>query len=197
FNFSTVYQPIEPLIFTMQDYKNYLFIRFKSNNNYNISQIRKKWAKITGDEPFEFFFLDDRYKEIYKSEIQFGRLVLALTILAIFIASLGILGLTTLSTELRTKEIGIRKVLGAKSGSILKLIIFQYSKWVLIANILAWPVAYYLLKEWLQQFVYRTDITLSIFIISGLIAYIIAITTIAYRALRVSNINPVNTLRYE
>ncbi|MGM0407288.1 MAG: ABC transporter permease, partial [Bacteroidota bacterium] len=94
FNFSTVYQPIEPLIFTMQDYKNYLFIRFKSNNNYNISQIRKKWAKITGDEPFEFFFLDDRYKEIYKSEIQFGRLVLALTILAIFIASLGILGLT-------------------------------------------------------------------------------------------------------
>ncbi len=196
FNFSTVYQPIEPLIFTQQNYSNHLFIRFETNNN-NISQLEKIWANVTGNEPFEYFFLDEQYKEIYQSEIQFGKVVLALTILAILIASLGILGLTTLSTELRTKEIGIRKVMGAKTISILKLILYQYSKWVIIANVLAWPVAYYLLKEWLQQFAYRTDITWSTFIISGLIAYIIAIITISYRALKVSNINPVNTLRYE
>lgn len=117
--------------------------------------------------------------------------------MAILIASLGILGLTTLSTELRTKEIGIRKVMGAKTGSILKLIIFQYAKWVLIANVLAWPVAYYLLSKWLQQFTYRTDITIFTFIISGLVAFIIAVVTISYRSVKVSNINPVNTLRYE
>ncbi|MFP4024625.1 MAG: ABC transporter permease [Thiohalospira sp.] len=196
FNFSTVYQPIEPLIFTQQDYSNHLFLRFKTSNN-DISQIKKIWNTVTDNEPFEYFFLDDQYKKIYQSEIQFGKVVLALTILAILIASLGILGLTTLSTELRTKEIGIRKVLGAKTGSILKLILYQYSKWVLIANILAWPLAYYLLKEWLQQFAYRTDINWVTFIISGLIAYFIAIATISYRALKVSNINPVNTLRYE
>ncbi|MEE4196252.1 MAG: ABC transporter permease [Bacteroidales bacterium] len=196
FNFSTVYQPIEPLIFTQQDYADHLFLRFASDAP-NIMQIQNVWDRITGNEPFEYFFLDDQYQIIYRSEIQFGNLVLTLTILAILIASLGILGLTTLSTELRTKEIGIRKVLGAKSGSILKLIIVEYSKWVLLANILAWPVAYYLLRQWLQQFVYRTDITLSSFIISGLIAYLIAIATISYRALKVSNLNPVHTLRYE
>jgi len=160
-------------------------------------QIKKIWKDVTGNEPFEYFFLDDQYQKIYKSEIQFGNLVLALTLLAILIASLGILGLTTLSTELRTKEIGIRKVMGAKTGSILKLILYQYSKWVLIANVIAWPVAYYLLKEWLQQFAYRTDITITTFIISGLVAYVIAVVTISYRALKVSNINPVSTLRYE
>jgi len=197
FNFSNVYQPIEPLIFTQQNYSDNILIRFRNSDYTNISKIKEIWESSTGNEPFDYLFLDDQYKEIYKSEIQFGRLVLALTILAILIASLGILGLTTLSTELRTKEIGIRKVMGAKTTTILRLLVFQYSKWVLIANILAWPVAYYLLKNWLQQFVYRTDITLFTFIISGLIAYIIAITTISYRALRVSNINPVNTLRYE
>jgi len=196
FNFSTVYQSIEPLIFTQQNYSNHLFIKFETNN-YNISQLKKIWNNVTGNEPFEYFFLDDQYQEIYKSEIQFGNLVLALTVLAIVIASMGILGLTTLSTELRTKEIGIRKVMGAKTISILKLILYQYSKWVLIANVLAWPVAYYLLKGWLQQFVYRTDISLLIFIISGLAAFVIAVLTISYRALKVSNINPVKTLRYE
>ncbi|MDY6801544.1 MAG: FtsX-like permease family protein [Bacteroidota bacterium] len=196
FNFSTVYQSIEPLIFTQQNYSDHLFIKFESNN-YNISQLKKIWNNVTGNEPFEYFFLDDQYREIYKSEIQFGSLVLALTILAILIASLGILGLTTLSTELRTKEIGIRKVLGAKTTTILKLLVFQYSKWILIANILAWPVAYYLLKGWLQQFAYRTDISIITFIISGLAAFLIAVLTISYRALKVSNINPVSTLRYE
>ena len=196
FNVSTVYQAIEPLIFTQQNYSNHLFVRFETNNN-NISQMKDIWEKVTDNEPFEYFFLDDQYKRIYKSEIQFRNLVLALTVLAILIASLGILGLTTLSTELRTKEIGIRKVMGAKTGSILKLIIFQYAKWVLIANVLAWPVAYYLLSKWLQQFTYRTDITIFTFIISGLVAFIIAVVTISYRSVKVSNINPVNTLRYE
>ena len=114
-----------------------------------------------------------------------------------FVACLGIFGLAAYSTEQRTKEIGIRKVLGATISGITKLLTKEFSKWVLVSNIIAWPVAYFAMRKWLQGFAYRTSFSLYIFVLSAVIALAIALLTVSYQALRAAKADPINSLRYE
>ena len=119
------------------------------------------------------------------------------SILAIIIACLGLFGLISFATEQRTKEIGIRKVLGASVQGIVGLLITKFIKWVLMADIIAWPLAYFFMNNWLKNFAYRTDMSIWIFIISGLTALAIALLTISYQTIKAATSNPVDSLRYE
>lgn len=126
-----------------------------------------------------------------------GRLFSIFTILGIIIAGLGLFGLASFMAEQRTKEIGIRKVLGASVSGLILLISKDFTKWVLMANLIAWPVAYFFMNNWLQNFAYRTNLALWIFALSGVIALTIALLTVSYQAIKVALANPVEALRYE
>ena len=141
--------------------------------------------------------LDEAYDNLYKSEIRLNIFFLLFTLIAIIISSLGLFGLASFTAERRTKEIGIRKVLGASVPSIVIFISKGFTKWVLLANIIAWPVAYYFMNKWLQNFAYRIDLSVWIFILSGLAAFGIALLTVSYQSIKAATSNPVDSLRYE
>ena len=136
-------------------------------------------------------------QQLYKSDKKTSKISAVFSILAIFIACLGLLGLISFITEQRTKEIGIRKVLGASAYEIIFLLLREFVKWVLIANVIAWPVAYYIMNNWLKDFAYRINISIWIFILSGAMALIIALLTISMHAIKAATANPVKSLRYE
>jgi len=117
--------------------------------------------------------------------------------LAIFIACLGLFGLAAFTAEQKTKEIGVRKVLGASVPSIVSILLKQFTRWVIFANIIAWPIGYYIMKSWLQTFAYRIDLNISYFILAGLITLLIAVTTVSYLAINAANKNPIRALKYE
>jgi len=141
--------------------------------------------------------LDQNLEQQYTSEYHLGKIFLIFSIFAIFIASLGLLGLTAFITEQRTKEIGIRKVLGASTSEVVLLLSKEFTKWVLTANIIAWPAAYYIMNNWLQNFAYKTNISIWIFFFSGIIALMIALLTISLHTINAANTNPVESLHYE
>ena len=145
----------------------------------------------------EFSFLDDDYNSLYANEEQTRKLFTIFTLLAVFIACLGLFGLVSFSAQRRTREIGIRRVLGASSPRLTFLLVREFLKWVLIANLLAWPVALYLMNRWLQNFAYRTDISMMSFVVAALLAFLIALLTVIYQAIRASSVIPVRALRYE
>ncbi len=149
------------------------------------------------DRPFEYFFLDDRFDMMYKSEERTGKIFSSFAVLAIFVSCLGLFALASFMAEQRTKEIGIRKILGASAASLSFLISKEFLKWVLYANVLAWPVAFFVMKKWLANFAYRTTIGIEIFLLSGFLALGIAFLTVSYQALKTAFVNPVDTLRYE
>jgi putative ABC transport system permease protein len=167
------------------------------NIQETIKEIEKVWKKFSGGWPLEYKFMDDEYDKMYKSEIQLGTLFRFLSILAISISCLGLFGLSLFKTEQRTKEIGIRKVLGASVPSIVKLLSKDFTKCVLVANILSWPIAYYVMIKWLQNFAYRASLNIWIFILSGLAALIIALLTVSYQTIKAATANPIDSLRYE
>ena len=141
--------------------------------------------------------MDDEYNSLYTTETQTGNLFTVFTLISIFIIVLGLLGLIAFITNQKTKEIGIRKVLGASTGSILLLISKRFIAWVVIANILAWPVAYYFMNKWLEGFAYRTEMNWWSFVLSGVIAVAIALATVSFQAIKAAIANPVESLRYE
>jgi putative ABC transport system permease protein len=159
--------------------------------------IRKTWDKFAPGKPFEYSFLDDDYNSLYANEEQTRKLFTSFTFLAVFIACLGLFGLASFSAQRRTREIGIRKVLGASSPHLILLLVREFLKWVLIANLLAWPVAFYFMNRWLQNFAYRTEISLMSFVAAAFLAFIIALLTVIYQAIRASSVIPVRALRYE
>lgn len=138
-----------------------------------------------------------RRSELYRNEQRMGKIVGYFTFLAIAISCLGLFGMASFMTEQRTKEIGIRKVLGAPVSRIILLLSADFTKWVLAANIIAWPVAYFAISKWLENFAYRTDLNMSIFILSGILALVTALLTVSYQTLRAALANPVDSLRYE
>ena len=139
--------------------------------------------------PFSYRFMDDSFNKVYKAEQQVGTLALSFSILAFFVACLGLFGLATFLAEQKTKEIGVRKVLGASVPSILLMLSKEFIKWIVIANIIAWPLAYYFMNKWLQEFAYRIDISWWIFALSGVIAIIIALLTVSIQALKAATVN--------
>ena len=155
------------------------------------------WQKYAGDFEFDYRFLDESLDTLYRGEQQVGRIISVFTILSIFISCLGLFGLASFMALRRTKEIGIRKVLGASLSGVIVLLTKEFSKWVIIANLIAWPLSYFALNRWLQEFPYRTDIKLWIFVGAGLLTFMIAILTVSYQSLKAALSNPADSLRYE
>jgi len=199
FHFNSLHEQIEPLIIRANPgWNSLVFVKISSNNIRSvIAKIEEIHQSMNPDYPFQFHFLDAEYEGIYLSEERTGRLFQCFSFLAIFISCLGLFGLSSFMAEQRTKEIGIRKVLGARVSVILLQLLRDFTKWVFIANIIAWPIGYFVMKQWLKNFAYRTDFDWRIFFLSGVITLLIAVTTVGYKSLKASTANPVDSLRYE
>jgi len=199
FNFQSLKEKIAPLIFfTNWNNKNILYVRTTAANAQQaIAAVRKQYKKYAGDSPFSYYFLDKTFEAQYKSEQRAGTLFNAFAGIAIFISCLGLFGLATYTAQVKTKEIGIRKVLGASVASVVQLISKDFLKLVLIAIVIAIPVAWWAMHKWLEDFAYRIDISWWIFIIAAFIASLIALMTVSFQAVRAAIANPVKSLRTE
>ncbi|MFC2096531.1 ABC transporter permease [Bacteroidota bacterium] len=186
-------------LFCPKDYHaSYMAVKVNNSDiNKTLKSIEKKWQEFLPQQPFDYFFMDDYFNSLHKTESRTGKILGIFALLALFIASLGLFGLSSFISEQRTKEIGIRKVMGSTVSGILVLLSKQFTLWVIIANILAWPVAYYLMDKWLQNFEYKIHINFVLFIIAGLASLFIALLTISYQTLKAASTNPANSLRYE
>ncbi len=199
FHFESMHSAIRPLaIFPIRFNGRLTAARISAQNiSSTISFIEDTWKDFAFDQAFEYEFMDDEFERLYAAEQTTANLFTAFSMLAVFIACLGLFGLAAFITEQRTKEIGIRKVMGASTPGILMILLKEFSKWVLIANIIAWPLAYMGMSSWLENFAYRIDIGWSIFILSGLISLIISILTVSSQVIKAATSNPVKSLRYE
>jgi putative ABC transport system permease protein len=199
YHLRSLHHKIMPL-YIDNDPSNFLYISIKikpDNVSKTLHFLRKKWAEIAPAQTFDYFFLDESFDQQYQADEKLVVIFSHFTFLAIFVACLGLFGLASFTAEQRTKEIGIRKALGASVSGIILLLSKQFTKWVLAANIIAWPVAYVAMNRWLQNFAYRIDIGLGIFILAALLAFVIALLTVGYQAIKAARANPVNSLRYE
>jgi len=199
FHFKSLHRIIDPILLALDPQNfNTISVRVMPGDIWGtIGFIQQKWGEIFPGEQFEYNFLDSRIDLLYRSESRMRSIFLIFSILSIFVACLGLFGLATFTAEERTKEIGVRKVLGASAANILLLLSKEFSKWVLIANLIAWPVAYYMMNRWLQNFAYQTTIGLWPFLLSALLALIIALITVSYQSVRAALADPVDCLRYE
>jgi putative ABC transport system permease protein len=199
FNFRPLHTQIEPLILTPKAMPyTYIITRIPSENYASaIKYLEGVWDRINPECPFDYHFLDEDFDRLYWDEQRLGKIFGYFTCLAIFIACLGLYGLAAFVAEQKTKEIGIRKVLGASILGITAMMSKEFTKWVLLANVIAWPVAYFVMHMWLQNFAYRTSIRLWTFILSAALALIIAMLTVSYQSIKAAAANPVNSLRNE
>ncbi len=198
FHFESLHQKIEPVVFFMESFHNYILVRIgPARYAETLSFLREEWQKSAPHRPFEYFFLDEEFDKLYKSEEKLGKLFGYFSMLAIVIAGLGLFGLASFSAEQRTKEIGIRKVLGANVAGIVSLLSKEFVKLVIIANLVAWPVAYFAMQRWLENFAYRIELGFGTFFLAAALALIIALLTVSYHALKAALANPVDSLRYE
>jgi putative ABC transport system permease protein len=198
FNMQSLHKQIEPMVMKLGINLQRMAIKIKPDNiSETIGFIKNEIKKIVPDYNFRFEFLDQKLNRLYSDEQRMKNITLALSFLAIFISCLGIFGLALYTAEKRTKEIGIRKVFGASIPGIFLLLTREFVKWVIVANILAWPAAYYFMNKWLQNFAYRIDLSAGIFIFSGLAALFIALIAVSSQGVKAALTNPVNSLRYE
>ena len=199
FHFKSLHNPIEPMLFVVfKDYVDYLVVRISAEDTKNtISYLEETMAKFDPENKHEFRFFDERYNAMYNSEQQMGIILKIFTGLAIFIACLGLFGLSTFMTQQRIKEIGIRKVLGADIPNIVVILSKEFTKWVIIANIIACPIAYFIINKLLKNFAYRVDMGTSVFAITIISSILIAIITISFQTIKAANSNPVKALKYE
>jgi putative ABC transport system permease protein len=173
-------------------------IRLQTDNiKEAIAKIENKWKSRVGASPLNYQFLDEAFDSMYRSEQRIGKIFISFAILAIFIACLGLFGLATFTAEQRTKEIGIRKVLGASVPQIVQLLSKDFVRLVIIGIVIASPIAYYFMDKWLQDFAYRVEISWWIFALAGIVAISIALLTVSYQAIRAALMNPVKSLRTE
>ncbi len=199
FNFRSLHQNVGSLII-LPNKQQLELVSIKLNtgiDNEAIKLLRETWEKFVSDSPFDYSIMEDDFIQMHNQEFKTGEIFALFSILAIFIACLGLLGLASFMVEQKTKEIGIRKTMGASILNIIRLLLKQFSIWVLIANIIAWPLAYYLMNMWLRNFAYHTNIKLWIFPASAALALFIAIFTVVFQAVTAASRNPVNSLRYE
>ena len=162
-----------------------------------VSGIEDVWNRIVPGVPMEYAFLEDAIRSSYETEHRIGTLFGTFSVLAVVVACLGLFGLAACASEQRTKEIGIRKVLGASIANIVRLLFKELLVLVVVANVIAWPLAYYVINRWLEDFAYRMDIGWTIFASSGILAFVIALVAVGYQALKAATANPVDTLKYE
>ena len=198
FHFSSLHEEIEPLLMRMNWGMDNILVRIRSDNMPGtIGFIQKTLKDLLPHYAFEYEFLDTRLENLYTAEQRMEKILIFSTIIAIFISCLGLLGLASFTAEQRTKEIGIRKVLGSTVGGVVFLLSRQFIKWVLVANLIAWPVAYFAVHNWLQNFAIRTRIGWEVFLLSGSLALAISLLTVCYQSVKAALANPVDSLRYE
>ncbi|HTD41070.1 MAG TPA: ABC transporter permease [Mucilaginibacter sp.] len=200
FNFNSLQYKIEPMFIISARRFGFRDVSVKINGSRTpeaLAFIKLKWSSIYPDYPFEYQFLDDHFNEVYKADNQVSQIVGILAGLAIFISCLGLFGLASHSAERRIKEIGVRKVLGASVQRIVLLLSGNFLKLVLIANLIAWPVAWYAMYKWLSDFAYRIDVTWITFAIVAIVSVLIALLTISFQSVKAAIANPVKSLRSE
>jgi putative ABC transport system permease protein len=199
FHFESLHQEISPLVLFIQpsDYRQ-ISVRIRPDGiPATLEFLRQRWAEWRPNFPFEYSFIDERFGDLYRSEEKLGKVFSGFSLLAVLIASLGLYGLASFSAEKRTKEISIRKVLGATVPGLVFMMSRDFTKWVLAANLIAWPVAYYAMRQWLQGFAYRVSPGIGQFLLAGLAAFLIALLTVSFQAAKASLSNPVDALRFE
>jgi len=183
---------------TQSWHRRYLTIKIRPENIQDtLNDIQKTMNRFAPGYPFEYSFFDDVFDQTFRADQKMGSLFRTFALIAILIACLGLFGLASFSTEQRTKEIGIRKILGASVPGIVVLLGREFLKWVLVANVIAWPIGYFAMNKWLENFAYRTRLSADIFLLSSLIALVIAAFTVGFQTLRSASANPVDSLRYE
>jgi putative ABC transport system permease protein len=200
FNFNSLHYKIETMFLFNQKDWGYSTVSVKINGGRAkeaIAFIEKTWKEINPTNPFEYTFLDDHFKEVYKTDAQISQMVGILAFLAILISCLGLFGLASYSAERRVKEIGVRKVLGASMSNIVTLLSGHFIKLVLVANAIAWPLAWVTVNKWMQDYAYRISISWWVFLLSGMVAIIIALATVSLLAMKAAMANPVESLRTE
>ncbi len=198
-NFQSLVYGIEPMAFFLEpDYITAVSVRVAPGNiTAALKVIRDNWEKAFTGEQFDYSFLDLRLEQLYKSEQKTQNILIVFTFMSILIACLGLFGLAAYTAEERTKEIGIRKTLGASVVSIFRDLTKDYFKWIYISILISWPVSYYLMNKWLENFAYRIEIHPSVFIASAFVTLLITLVTISYQTLKSALVNPVDTLKHE
>lgn len=205
YNFASKHHPIAPFVITLNTrpqafnlFIKYVAVKVDGTQLENaINSLEEAWSSVLPERPFDFFFLDDSLNNSYKSEQKLSSITLVFSILAIAVACLGLFGLATFNVEQRTKEIGVRKVLGIKTRGILVLLSKEFMYLIGLAFLLAIPLSYYFLNQWLNGFAFRTTIEIWPFIVAGLLTFIVSMVTMIFHALKASYINPIETLKYE
>ena len=198
FNFSSLKADITPVVLTPGNDRGALSVRLHSGNmEAMLSLIRQSWKAVSPDREFDYSFMDQDFDQLYRTEQRTGGVFMAFTALAIGIACLGLLGLAAYAAEQRNKEIGIRKVLGANVASITRMLSLDFIKLVLIAILIAAPVSWYLMQQWLQAFAYRVELHWWLIGIAGLAAMAVALLTISFQSIKAALANPVKSLRSE
>jgi len=198
FNFESLKLNVRPLVIKYTNEANNLYVRYSGESPENvISTLQNNWDKLVSGEPLQYSFLDEDFDALFRAEQRLGQVFSVFTGVAIFIACLGLFGLASFMAEQRTKEIGVRKVMGASVFGVTTLMSKEFAKLVVIAFVLAIFPAYYVMDSWLNDFANRIEIDIWVFVISGVSAFVIAWLTVSYQSLKAARINPVKSLRYE
>ena len=198
FHFRSLHEKIAPLVMILGNDAGTMIVKANSKNiSALVDKVKAQYDLFKPEVPFSYSFLNDRYNDTYKAEQKTGEILGVFAGLTILVACLGLFGLITFTAEQRTKEIGVRKVLGASVAGVVALLFKDFAKLLAVAFVLSIPVAYYGMDKWLQSFEYRVDVTVWIFILPGLLSFMIAISTIAFRSIKAALMNPVKSLRME
>ena len=199
FNFHNLTRAIDPLILEIvPEYLREVVISFDPGAlQKTLKDIELAWGKFYANEPFEFTYLDEEFDNMYRSESRMGKIFNYFALLAIIISCLGLFGLASFIAEQRTREIGIRKAHGSSNLKIFLLMNRSFVTWVLLANAIAWPVSWFFMNRWLENYAYKTTFAWWIFLVAGLISVLIAIITVTYQSIKAARTNPADTLRYE
>jgi len=198
FHFESLRENIGPLVMYLGESRGNISFRLKTHDvSSAIGLLERQWKQFLPNQPFEYSFLDERFEQMYQAEQKIGRIFTVFASLAIFIGCLGLFGLAAFTAEQRTKEIGIRKVLGATSPRIIRLLLKEFVVLVAIANLIAWPIAYLVMKRWLTDFAYRISPNILIFIFAGTLTLMVALLTVSFQAVKAALADPIRSLRYE
>jgi putative ABC transport system permease protein len=199
FHFASFKNEIKPFVFfNMPNRYDYLTLKLSGQDVFaTIQQIEAKWKSFSPDRPFQYFFLDETFSQLYKAEANFQKVFIVLVVLSILISCLGLFGLAAFTAEQRTKEIGIRKVLGASVTRITTMLSADFLKLVFMSIIVATPLAWWAMSKWLQDYAYRIHISWWIFLVAGSLSILIAVVTISFQAIKAALANPVKSLRTE
>ncbi len=197
FNFESFKAKVRPLVMQLTNTANNMLVRYDGKPNEAVATLERVWKQSASNEPFEYTFLDQNFDALFKEEQRLGQLFTVLTCVAIFVACLGLMGLASFTAEQRTKEIGIRKVMGASVSSVSTLLSKEFMWLVAIAFVLASALAWYLMDQWLASFAYRIQLSAGLFLLGGVLAAGVAALTISFHFIKAARSNPVNSLRYE